>query len=126
MRQIISLLAILALSFFAYPAVAQKSFANEDLASDAVRLEEQVKKDGAAFSGRPLDQLRKAAQTAIAQGNADYALQVLSSLIALNPKDPAQWNAYARMKMATGSQLYDPTGSDDCGLSCLSSCDIEA
>jgi uncharacterized protein YfaS (alpha-2-macroglobulin family) len=108
MRRIIPFLVILALSFFVqsffvHPAAAQKSFANEDLASDAVRLEEQVKKDGAAFSGRPLDQLRKSAQTAIAQGNTDYALQVLSGLIALNPKDPALWNAYARMKTASGS-----------------------
>jgi alpha-2-macroglobulin len=103
MRRIIPVLVILALSFFAHPAAAQKSFTNEDLASDAVRLEEQVKKDGAAFSGRPLDQLRKSAQTAISQGNADYALQVLSGLIALNPKDAALWTSYARMKTESGT-----------------------
>ena len=55
MRRIIPFLMILALTIFAHPAAAQKAFNNEDLASDGVRLEEQVKKDGAAMSGRPLD-----------------------------------------------------------------------
>jgi alpha-2-macroglobulin len=108
MRRIIASFVILALNFCVYPAFlypasaqtsVQKSFVNDDLASDAVRLEEQVKKDGATYAGRPFDQLHKMLQTAITQGNTTYALQLASSLIALEPKDADLWAGYARLKI---------------------------
>jgi len=86
----------LALSFFAAPAQAQKSFTNEDLASAAIRLEEQIGKDAGGSAQRPLAQLRKDAQQAISRGNFKDALAPLAAIIAANPKDAGAWLAYSR------------------------------
>ena len=110
MRSILLILA-LALGFCAAPAQAQQSparqaFANEDLASDAIRLEEQLGKDAGALAQRPPIQLRKDAQQAIERGDFKTALRPLAALIKANPKDAAAWLAYSRAAIASGD-TYD-------------------
>jgi hypothetical protein len=99
----ILLIVALALNFcFADPALAQKSFVDEDLASDAIRLEAQVGKDAGALAQRPPGQLRKDAQQAIARGEYNAALAQLAALLAQEPNDAGAWLAYSRAVVASG------------------------
>jgi hypothetical protein len=99
---ILSFLFALSLSLSAGAAYADKSYANPDLASDAIRLEAQVKKDGTALAEKPAAQLRKEAQAALAADDAQRALKSLAGLLAANPGDAAAWLAYSRAMIATG------------------------
>jgi alpha-2-macroglobulin len=101
-RTVLPFLIVLALNFFAGAALAEKIYANPDLASDAVRLEAQVKKDGAALASEPAAQLRKDAAAASASSDTDAALKSLSGLIAANPDDAAAWLDYSRVTITTG------------------------
>ncbi|MGB8278715.1 MAG: alpha-2-macroglobulin [Methylovirgula sp.] len=87
---------------FTTAAQAEKTYTNEDLASDGVRLEAQVKEDGAALADRPVEQLRKEAQAALAKGDAANALHWLAGLIAANPQDSSAWLAYSQALAKTG------------------------
>ncbi|WP_036261946.1 alpha-2-macroglobulin family protein [Methylocapsa aurea] len=102
----ILLIAALALSFWTFPAQAQKSFVDEALASDAIRIEAQVAKDAGALAQRPLAQLRKDAQQAIGRGDLQAALASLAAIVAQNPNDPGAWLAYSRATLASGDS-YD-------------------
>jgi alpha-2-macroglobulin len=82
--------------------VRANSYANPDLASDAVRLEAQVKKDGTALAKKPTAEMRKDARTALDNGDADTALKSLAGLLAVNPKDAAAWLSYSRAMLASG------------------------
>jgi hypothetical protein len=81
---------------------ANNSYTNPDLASDAIRLEAQVKKDGAALAKKPAVELRKDAKTALDNGDADNALKSLAGLLTANPKDAAAWLSYSRAMITTG------------------------
>ncbi|WP_460448547.1 alpha-2-macroglobulin family protein [Alsobacter sp. SYSU BS001988] len=83
-------------------AQSAKSFIRDDLASEAVRLEEQIRKDGAAAAqGKQPDQLRREAATLLGRGDARRALGLLTQALALDPRDAASWLAYARATLAT-------------------------
>jgi alpha-2-macroglobulin len=99
---ILSFLSALSFSLASGAAYADKSYANSDLASDAIRLEAQVKKDGAALADQPAEQLRKDAQTALGSGDGDTALKSLAGLLAANPSDAAAWLSYSRTMATTG------------------------
>lgn len=82
-------------------AMAQKSFQRDDLASEGVRLEERLKTEAAAFvGGKPAAQLRREAAAALARGGARAALPLASAAVAAEPRDPANWLAYARTARA--------------------------
>jgi hypothetical protein len=84
------------------PAGAAKSYSNAELASDAVRLEAQVKEDGAELAERPIADLRIGAQAAIAKGDATDTLHWLAGMLAINSKDSANWLAYSQYLERTG------------------------
>jgi len=99
---ILSFLLALSLSLGAGAARADRTYTNPDLASDAIRLEAQVKKDGMALAKKPTAQLRKEAQEALAADDAQAALKSLAGLLAANPGDAAAWLAYSRAMITTG------------------------
>ncbi|HEX8665692.1 MAG TPA: alpha-2-macroglobulin [Beijerinckiaceae bacterium] len=81
----------------ASPAFAQKSFVQDDLASDAVRLEEKLKGEaGSTAAGRPAAQLRREAEALIARGNPRGALSLYVAAIALEPRNGVNWAGYVR------------------------------
>ena len=99
---ILCLLLALSFSLSTGAARADKSYTNPDLASDAIRLVAQVKKDGAALAQTPAAQLRKDAQTALDNSDGQAALKSLAGLLAANPDDAAAWLSYSRAMVSTG------------------------
>jgi len=99
---ILSFLLALSLSLGAGAARADRTYTNPDLASDAIRLEAQVKKDGMALAKKPTAQLRKEAQEALAADDAQAALKSLAGLLAANPGNAAAWLADSRAMITTG------------------------
>ncbi len=107
--------ALAALAWMALPGLAmaqqpQKTFVNEDLASESVRLEERLRKEGAAIPGArtPADFLREAAGM-LQRNNPRAALRPLAGAIAAAPRDPVNWLAYSRAAYASatgGSDSY--------------------
>ncbi|HRJ68992.1 MAG TPA: alpha-2-macroglobulin [Beijerinckiaceae bacterium] len=91
----------MAVTVLSAPVLAQqKSFIREDLASNGIRLEERLKKDGAALaSGRPAAQLRQEGMAVLGR-DARRALALFGAAIAAEPKSAASWLAYARAAMA--------------------------
>ena len=76
---------------------ADKPYVREDLASDAIRLEEKLKKDAFPVSAlHPIEQIRKDAAQRISRGDPKGALPLLATLITSNPKSPDPWLAYAK------------------------------
>lgn len=105
MRVVLKALAfVMALSGMVAAAHAQtpaKSFNREDLASDGVRLEEQLRKDaGAAAQGKQADALRREAAGLVGRGDARRALGLNGQAIAIDGRDPANWLAFARTALA--------------------------
>ena len=81
----------------AAPAFAQKSFVREDLASDAVRLEEKLRNEaGSTAAGRPAAQLRREAEALIARNNPRGALSLYTAAVALEPRNAANWAGYVK------------------------------
>jgi uncharacterized protein YfaS (alpha-2-macroglobulin family) len=90
-------------------AHAQKTYTNDELASEAVRLEAQVRKDAEAQPQKPLDQLRRDTLAAAARNDVAAALRALSQIAAPDTKSAANWLAYARTAMAvpqTSTSIY--------------------
>ena len=97
-----SLIAAVAVMVTALPALAEKTYVRESLASDAVRLEAKLKK--AMPAGQNEQQLRAAAEKAWAANNFDAAATAYSKLVVLAPKDPVAWRrlGYAWGALADG------------------------
>jgi alpha-2-macroglobulin len=113
MRVVLRALAlVMAMSGMLAAAQAQtpaKSFVREDLASDSVRLEEQLRKDaGAAAQGKQAEALRREAFGLIGRGDARRALGLAGQAIAADGRDPANWLALARAALA-----IDPKDSSE-------------
>ncbi|HKG77327.1 MAG TPA: alpha-2-macroglobulin family protein, partial [Beijerinckiaceae bacterium] len=88
--------------------VPSKTFVNDELASDAVRLEDKLKTEGrAAVAGKPGPQLRREAETALGRGNARGALALFTAAIAADPRDPANWLGYVRAARAIPPKDYE-------------------
>ncbi|MDJ1159096.1 alpha-2-macroglobulin [Chelatococcus sp. SYSU_G07232] len=100
----------LGLSFLAAAAgsaFAQKSFVRDDLASDALRLEGQLRSEGAAAApGRTVEQLKREAAGLMARGNARAALASFTAAVLAEPKDAAAWLGYARAAAAIEPKDY--------------------
>src|SRR5947209_468754 len=101
MRLIGRILTLFLLAAAYLPAHAQqKAYTNEQLASDAVRLEAQVRKDADGRPQKPVDQLRRDMLTAAARNDTQAALRVLSQTVAPDTKNAASWLSYARTALA--------------------------
>ncbi len=87
---------------------AQKTFVNDELASDAIRLEERLRKEAAALPGSrsAADYLRDAAQF-LQRNNARGALRPLAGAVAASPRDPMTWLAYSRAAYAAAAGAND-------------------
>src|SRR5215207_8819765 len=94
--------AIVAAAFAcAAPALAQKSFVRDDLASDGVRLEEKLKTEaGTTAAGRPAAQLRREAEGLMGRGNYRGAASLYTAAIALEPRESANWLGFAKATKA--------------------------
>ena len=68
-------------------AQARQGFVSEELENDAIRLEQNIGKDLDGLATRPLPQLRKDAQQAIARKDFKAALKLTAAIVAANPKD---------------------------------------
>ncbi|HVL71050.1 MAG TPA: hypothetical protein VM434_04105, partial [Beijerinckiaceae bacterium] len=78
-------------------AQAQKSFVRDDLASEAVRLEERVRTETAAARDvRPAAELRREFDLAMNRGDPRRALALATAAATAEPRVAANWMAYAR------------------------------
>ena len=102
MRQSILLICGLVLLLWAGVAHARPNFVSEELESDAIRLEQNIGEDLGALASRPLPQLRKDAQQAIARNDFKAALKLSAAIVAANPKDSGAWISYSRAAIAAG------------------------
>ena len=85
----------------ALPALAQKSFVRDDLASEGVRLEEKLKGEaGGTAAGRPAAQLRREAETLMGRSNHRGAASLYTAAITLEPRNPANWVGFAKATKA--------------------------
>jgi alpha-2-macroglobulin len=96
----------------ALPALAQKSFVRDDLASEGVRLEEKLKGEaGGTAAGRPAAQLRREAETLMGRSNHRGAASLYTAAITLEPRNPANWVGFAKATKAITpkdwSERYD-------------------
>jgi len=88
----------------AAPVQAQKGFVREDLASQAVHLEQALRTEGAGLTGgKPAPQLRREGEAILARGVAREALKLFTAAIAVEPANPANWMAYARAALAVSN-----------------------
>ncbi len=101
MRKLIFIYVMFALacfssaSFFPNSALAQKAFTNDDLASDAIRLEDQIKKEAAPLAVRTPDQLHRDAQLAAARRDWMATSKIYAAILAPNIKDGQAWLVYS-------------------------------
>lgn len=84
-------------------AFAQKAYVRDDLASDAIRLEEKLRKDSTDLVATAPDQLRRDAAARLARANYPEALRLRAALVTQSPKDAAPWLDYARAAFAAAS-----------------------
>ncbi len=91
--RLLVLLAALALGSTA--ALAQKSFVRDDLASEAIRLEETLRREqsGRMVAGAPA---RRDGEAALGRGDPRRALALFSAAIVAEPRVAAGWAGYAR------------------------------
>ena len=75
---------------------AQKAYVREDLASEGVRLEEQLRKEAQAPGGRTAAQLRAEGIAVAARGDYRRGLSLIAGAITAEPRDPANWLAFSR------------------------------
>jgi alpha-2-macroglobulin len=92
-------LAVLLILLAASASAADRPFAREDMASDAVRLAETLRiataAIGAEVKGKTPPQLLSDAAKAVAGGDFAGAEKFVGAAITAAPKDPASWLAYA-------------------------------
>ena len=115
LRQFLAALFVLAATLGAPPpagaAADGKTYQREDLASDAVRLAETLRKEsaavGARLKGRSPEQLRRDAEAAIGSGDYKGAETWLGAAVAAAPKDYVNWIAFARLGAAADDAQAD-------------------
>ena len=101
-------MAVLATAIgFATAAPAQKSFVRDDLASDAVRLEEQLKGEArATAAGRPGAQLRTEGQAASARSDSRRAFALFAAAVAAEPREAGNWLGLAKAAISIEPRDY--------------------
>lgn len=92
---------VMAGSLAAHGQPVQKAFVDDELASQAVRLEQTIKKEGSAFAAdKTAPVLRRNGEAMLGRGLANQALNVFAGAIAVEPGNPANWAGYARAALA--------------------------
>ena len=105
MRALARTLAFILVLMCGKAAFAQKAYVNDDLASDAVRLEETLRKEvGTLADDKSADQLRKEGLALVAKGHSLDAVGPLAAAIVLAPKDGTHWLDYANAAYAADTQ----------------------
>src|ERR1700737_3556916 len=109
---------ILALVMVFFGAAAHaadpKPYARDFLASDVVRLTEQMRKEATGYSfvrGKSAEELRKEAAAAADSGDYKQAGNLAAGAVTANPKDAPNWLALARIGVkaddAQSPERYD-------------------
>ena len=97
---VLALAAVVAIGCSAAALAQTKSFVRDDLASDGVRLEEQLRKEGAAGAvNKQAAQLRRDAEAALAR-DPQRALALATSAISADPKVAPSWLLLSRAALA--------------------------
>ena len=103
MRKLLRGLATALTLLIATSAFAQqKAYVRDDLASNVIRLEEQIRKDSATLAGRSTTDLRRDGLAMISR-NPRAALLPLGAVITATPRDSQAWLDYARAARATAT-----------------------
>ncbi len=105
MRLFTRLAFVLGLLALAVPAFAQKAYLRNDLANDAQRLEERLKRDVAA-SDKPAAALLREAEARLARGDARGALPFANAAVVGNARNVGAWLALARAAIAIEPKDY--------------------
>ncbi|MBZ6078650.1 alpha-2-macroglobulin family protein [Microvirga puerhi] len=79
---------------------AQKSYVNEELASQAVRLEQSLKKENGSATDQTGPFLRRSGETMLGRGLSSQAMSAFAAAIAIEPTAFANWAGYARAALA--------------------------
>ena len=110
MRRLFCLLAFVFGLFLVNPAFADKSFVQDDLTSDVVRLQASLRKEAGNLIQRPAAQLAQDGLTALSRGDTRRALALLGAAIGVDDKNAAAWLGYARAAFTVdpkdGSEKY--------------------
>ena len=104
-------LALVSLVLLTIGAMAQerpKTFRDEALASDVIRLEQQLKKDNAASPARPVSDLLLESVQLVRSGRPRDAQGPLGSALVVAPTDVNLWLAYARAALAISQNGDEP------------------
>ena len=91
MRRLFCLLAFVFGLFLVNPAFADKSFVQDDLTSDVVRLQATLRKEAGNLIQRPAAQLAQDGLAALSRGDARRALSLLGAAIGVDDKTAAAW-----------------------------------
>ena len=74
---------------------ADKPYHRDDLADAAIRLEGQIKADAGTVA-KPLAALRRDADAAFARNDQKSGMRVLGQIVAVAPRDTANWLRLSR------------------------------
>ena len=100
MRKWLQVLTMLLFCLANSAAIAQKAaekpYQREDLASDAIRLEEKIRKESTPFVGPTADQLSKLIAGMLGKGDGEAAVKLLGRVVTTSPRDSANWLLYAK------------------------------
>ncbi len=86
-------------------ASAQKAFVRNDLATEGQQLEERLKRE-VAGGQRPLAQILREGETALARNNPRAALPLANLAVVADPASAAGWRLMARAALATDPRDY--------------------
>ncbi len=92
---------------FSGPALAQKALVREDLRNAAIRLETDLRQEAPNASSRPAAAWRADAAAALRANNAQAASRAAAAAIVAEPRDPANWLAYANTALAIAAATQD-------------------
>jgi uncharacterized protein YfaS (alpha-2-macroglobulin family) len=89
------------------PAFAQKAMVREDLRNEAARLEGDLRRAAPSASSKPAQGWRQDAAAALRAGNNRGALAAASAAVAAEPRDGANWLAFAETALAVADATQD-------------------
>ena len=106
-------LAIFALTFSFSGAFATAApYANDDLASSSVRLEQKLATDSAELRAKkPLADLRKQANALGLKGDISQTMPLLAAIVAAAPDNTSDWLLFARASFIASQQKTDDADS---------------
>ncbi len=100
MQVLLRLAAFAVALLLASAAFADKSFVQEELTTDVVRLPASLRKEAGSLVQRPAAQLVTEALGALSHGDPRHALDLFGAAVAVDDKNAAAWLGYARAAFA--------------------------